>query len=174
MQEEVTEKVVAIAFRASKFTASSLYKAVKKYVEHQKQLESRIRAKRAEKKKEMGISSAKHGRMKVKQLMGQNAGASSIEIGHDINVFEKVARKYNVDFAVKKDKTVDPPKYITFFKARDADAISQAFKEYVYRCEKTKDRESLKKRLDKSQDIARKKAEKNIAHEKHKEQERSL
>ena len=43
-----------------------------------------------------------------------------------------VARKYNVDFAVKKDKTTEPPKYLVFFKGRDADAVAQAFKEFVY------------------------------------------
>ena len=44
----------------------------------------------------------------------------------NIKSFERVARKYNVDFAVKKDKTTVPPKYVVFFKGRDADAVAQA------------------------------------------------
>lgn len=50
---------------------------------------------------------ATHGKMSVKKLVGQGMGASSIEVtDNNIKSFERVARKYNVDFAVKKDKTV--------------------------------------------------------------------
>ena len=42
-----------------------------------------------------------------------------------------VARKYGVDFALKKDTSGDIPKYLVFFKARDADALTAAFKEYT-------------------------------------------
>ena len=58
-------------------------------------------------------------------------GVSSIEItDKNIKAFEKVARKYGVDFAVKKDKTVIPPKWLVFFKGRDADVVTSAFKEF--------------------------------------------
>ena len=39
--------------------------------------------------------------------------------------------KYGVDFAVKKDRSVSPPKYLIFFKGRDADALTAAFREYT-------------------------------------------
>ena len=66
----------------------------------------------------------KQGKQSVKELLGQNAGVSNIEITEgNIKAFERVAAKYNVDFAVKKDKTVSPPKYLVFFKARDADVL---------------------------------------------------
>ena len=67
-----------------------------------------------------------HGKTSVKKLVGEGVGVSSIEVTDgNIKSFERVARKYNVDFAVKKDKTTDPPKYVVFFKGRDADAVSQ-------------------------------------------------
>ena len=45
---------------------------------------------------------ATHGKMSVKKLVGQGMGASSIEVtDNNIKSFERVARKYNVDFAVK-------------------------------------------------------------------------
>ena len=44
--------------------------------------------------------------------------------------FEKYARKYGVDYAITKDKSVFPPKYLVFFKARDADAMTAAFNAY--------------------------------------------
>lgn len=63
---------------------------------------------------------------------GQNQGVSNIEItDSNIKSFERVARKYGVDFAVKKDRSVSPPKYLVFFKGRDADALTAAFREYT-------------------------------------------
>ena len=32
---------------------------------------------------------------------------------------------------MKKDKTTEPPKYMVFFKGKDADVITQAFKEFM-------------------------------------------
>ena len=62
----------------------------------------------------------------------QNQGVSNIEItDSNIKSFERVARKYGVDFAVKKDRSVSPPKYLVFFKGRDADALTAAFREYT-------------------------------------------
>ena len=48
-----------------------------------------------------------------------------------IKEFEKIARKYGVDYAVKKDRSSSPPKYLIFFKGRDADALTAAFTEYT-------------------------------------------
>ena len=42
-----------------------------------------------------------------------------------------MARKYGIDFAVKKDPAQG--KYLVFFKARDADALNVAFAEYTNR-----------------------------------------
>ena len=54
---------------------------------------------------------------------------------------KRIARKYGVDYAVKKDRSASPPKYLIFFKARDADALTAAFTEYtgkkVKKAEKT-------------------------------------
>ena len=58
-----------------------------------------------------------------------------------------MAKKYNVDFAVKKDRTVEPPKYMVFIKGKDADVITQAFKEFVKVNEKKHGRVSGKEKL---------------------------
>ena len=63
--------------------------------------------------------------------MKQNAGVSNIEITKDnIKAFESTAKKYGIDFALKKDSTETPPRYLVFFKGRDADALTAAFKEF--------------------------------------------
>ena len=38
-----------------------------------------------------------------------------------------------MDYAVKKDRSCSPPKYLIFFKGRDADALTSAFTEYTNR-----------------------------------------
>ena len=77
----------------------------------------------------------------MKQLIGQNQGVSNIEINDpSIRDFERIARKYGVDYAVKKDRSTSPPKYLIFFKARDADALTAAFSEYTQKKVKKADR----------------------------------
>jgi hypothetical protein len=36
-----------------------------------------------------------------------------------------------VDFAIRKDKSCDPPRYTVFFKAKDAEVLQQVLKEYA-------------------------------------------
>ena len=97
------------------------------------------------------------GKCRLRNWWGEGAGASSIEITDgNIKSFERVARKYNVDFAVKKDKTTEPPKYLVFFKGRDADAVAQAFKEFVYGNEKKNSRTSVRQKLKHFRDVVSK------------------
>ena len=44
--------------------------------------------------------------------------------------FERLARKYGVDFAVRKDKSVNPPRYFVFVRSKDSDALDSMFKEH--------------------------------------------
>ena len=69
------------------------------------------------------------GRQSLKQLASQNAGLANIEISDkNIKAFSHVAKKYHVDFALKKDTAAEQPRYLVFFKSRDADAITAAFR----------------------------------------------
>lgn len=134
INREVTNKTTALVFRATKLTGNTLAKAMRAYLNHRKQ---------SSHNKEPA-----HGKMKLSELVGQGQGATAIEVtDNNIKSFEKVAKKYNVDFAVKKDKTLDPPKYMVFFKAKDTDIISQAFKEFVKVNEKQKTKVSVKQKL---------------------------
>jgi len=69
-------------------------------------------------------------------------GLFSIE---DVNIrdFEHVARKYGVDFALKKDRSGDYPRYLVFFKARDGDALTAAFREFCARSDRAKKNPSI-------------------------------
>ena len=115
MQDEINEKTVALYIKTGKLTAEVLQKAMK--------------AALAQAKKQIGKQP--HGKQTLKQLMKQNTGVSNIEITKDnIKAFESIAKKYGIDFALKKDATETPPRYLVFFKGRDADALTAAFKEF--------------------------------------------
>ncbi|MBQ8053392.1 MAG: PcfB family protein [Lachnospiraceae bacterium] len=87
-------------------------------------------------------------RRKGNDLIGQNQGVSSIDISKtDLRGFEGVARKYGVDYAIRKDASVHPPKYLVFFKAKDADALTAAFNEYSAKALRRSERPSVLKQL---------------------------
>ena len=123
MQEEVENRAVTLVISATKLTGRLLKAAILKYLASRK--EKRLQKARAAPEKPTG-------KQTVKQLIGQNQGVSNIEITDpSIKEFEKIARKYGVDYAVKKDRSSSPPKYLIFFKGRDADALTAAFTEYT-------------------------------------------
>ena len=158
MERRAYEVFTAQAVCSTMLTADVLKKAMKMYLEHRK-----------------AGKQATHGKMSVKKLVGQGMGASSIEVtDNNIKSFERVARKYNVDFAVKKDKTTEPPKYLVFFKGRDADAVAQAFKEFVYGNEKKNSRTSVRQKLKHFRDVVSKDQNKERSREKNKDRGQSL
>ncbi|SES31908.1 Protein of unknown function [Butyrivibrio fibrisolvens] len=83
-------------------------------------------------KKYFGKEKEPTGKMPVKKLIKQGKGAQKIELdGEDIHLFNHLARKYGVDYAVVKDKEAGT--YKIFFKAQDADAISDLVADYTKR-----------------------------------------
>lgn len=119
MQEEVEMRAVTLAISTSKLSGRLLKAAIAKVL------------KEASKPKDKPPT-VKHGKQSLKELMAKDAGASSIEATNlRVGSFDRVARKYGVDYAVYKEKTAgSKDKYYIFFKGRDADAVSAAFKEY--------------------------------------------
>lgn len=68
-----------------------------------------------------------HGKQSVRKLMAHGTATNSIELSGDAKSFDRVARKWNVDYAVYK---TGPDKYLLFFKAGQADAMTACFSEY--------------------------------------------
>jgi len=138
MQEEVESRTVTLIINTTKMTANVLKSAISKYMDYRKS-----------KKQDHAQESVKpHGKQTLKQLVEQNQGVSGIEItDRNIKDFERVARKYCVDFALKKDRSGEKPKYMVFFKARDADALTMAFKEYTAKTDCKKERPSVLQKL---------------------------
>ena len=124
MQEEVENRTINLAISTTRLTARSVIAGIRKYLQHREKVKAR-----------KGIrDTAVHGKQSVKQLLGQNQGATNVEIDKDgIRDFERLAKKYGVDFAVRKDKSVDPPRYLVFVRSKDADALDAICKEYQAR-----------------------------------------
>lgn len=164
MHEEVSDKTVNLAVRTGKVTVRTLVQALKAYIRHR-------RNKSANKKIEK--NTPVQGKQSVKELIKQGQGVSSAEIGDEgIKDFKRIANKYGVDFAIVKDKAKDPPVYTVFFKAKDADAITQVLKEYSakqVKRKKTATRPSVLQKLKKFKEIVaktpRKEKEKKKEHE---------
>lgn len=148
MQEEVENKAVAFSIKTTKLTAKVLEAAIKKAL--------------AEMEKKQKNPKVYKGKQSVKHLVRQGTGVSNIEITDgNIKSFERVARKYGIDFALKKDTNSQPPRYLVFFKSRDADALTAAFQEYSgkivknHRQEKPSVRRQLKKFQEAIQNMAK-------------------
>ena len=62
----------------------------------------------------------------------------------NIKAFERTARKYGIDFALNKDSSEQPSRYLVFFKGRDVDVMTQAFKAFSARAVKKQERPSLR------------------------------
>ena len=134
MQEEVENRTLTLVVSGTKFTGRLFKAAISKYMAHR-------REKKLVKQRSRDSPVTPKGKQTVKQLIGQNQGVSNIEINDpSIKDFERIARKYGVDYAVKKDRSASPPKYLIFFKARDADALTAAFSEYTQKKVKKADR----------------------------------
>ena len=134
MQEEVENRTLTLVVSGTKFTGRLFKAAISKYMAHR-------REKKLNKQRGRDSPVTPKGKQTVKQLIGQNQGVSNIEINDpSIRDFERIARKYGVDYAVKKDRSTSPPKYLIFFKARDADALTAAFSEYTQKKVKKADR----------------------------------
>ena len=130
MQDEINEKVVALSVKGAKLTAETLQKAIKAML---------AQAKKQQEKQP-------HGKQTLKQLAKQNAGLSNIEITEgNIKAFEQTAKKYGIDFALKKDSTETPPRYLVFFKGRDA--LTAAFKEFSAKKLTQEQKPSIRKAL---------------------------
>ncbi len=128
MQEQVSEKIVALVIRldtkGAKLTAQELRKAMRAFLKFCNNKHKQRAANRESPK-------SQRGKQTMKQLMKQNQGLTNIEItDKNIKFFERIANKYSIDFALKKDKYSEKPKYFVFFKARDVDVMTAAFKEF--------------------------------------------
>ena len=150
MQEEVNEKTIALCIKGGKITADILKAALRKYLQEMEKEKAKSQQK-AQVKKEQKTQVVKRGKQSIKSMLDKGSELSNIEItDNNIRSFERVARKYGIDYSLKRDKSTDPPKYLVFFRAKDADVMTAAFKEYSGITLQKSKRKSIKLRLQKA------------------------
>ena len=152
MQEEVENRTLTLAVNGTKFTGRMLKAAIGKYMAHRKEVKQQ---------KNRDGPVVHHGKQSVKQLVGQGQGVDSIELTDpSTREFDRIARKYGVDYAIKRDRSSNPPKFLIFFKGRDNDAITAAFQEYAGKKVKKASRPSVLQKLAVFKDMVQDSAEK--------------
>ena len=146
MQDEVNEKTVSLCIRCGKVTANLLKAAMKKALGKMEQEKQKLKGQKQPKQDKE--DKTYKGKQSMDKLMKQNVQLSNIEITDgNIKSFERVAKKYSIDFSLKKDVNADPPRYYVFFKARDADVMTAAFKEYTGQSLNKDKKPSVRKKL---------------------------
>ena len=108
----MSRQTIAVSVKASKLTARALAYVV-----------AAVGRKIA---KEHRKAQTPHGKQSVRKLMGHGGDTNAIEVDTP-KLFDKVARKWGVDYAIRR---VGDEKYLLLFKARQADAITGCFAEY--------------------------------------------
>jgi hypothetical protein len=142
VQEQINERTIALSVKGAKLTGRMLAKAMNAFL-----------------KRSRASPKVKTGMQSVKSLTKSGASLQDVEItGDNIGSFKRIARKYNVDFALKKDVSSDPPKWSVFFKSKNGAAMDAAFKEYGKIQMKVKEKPSMLAKLQKYKEIAKQKS----------------
>ena len=120
MQEEVNEKTISLCIKGGKITAQILKAALIKLL-------AEMDKKKQQRKGEKG-QCKKIGKQSIKSLQQSGAQLTNIVVtDNNIKSFDRVARKWNVDYAFYQ---TEPGKYLLFFKSGQADAMTACFSEY--------------------------------------------
>ena len=137
MQEELENKSVVLATKAVKITGQTLAKLMRAALRKMRESGGKI----------------EEGKQSMKQL-AKGGSLSSVEITDDnIKAFDPVARKYNVSYSLKRDDASDPPRWLVFFRSKDMDSMTAAFKEFTSKMVKLeKDKPSVREHMKESRE----------------------
>ena len=158
--EEVNDKTIALAARVGKITADALRKALDKLLAELKteqgifddafQTMNSENSENTEKPNK--TPEFKTGKQTLKQLSRHNDGLSTVELkSPNLRLLHQTMKRHNVDFACVKD---GKGKYTLFFKGRDADTITHAFKQYTQKVIKRSKGQSINKTLTAAKEMA--------------------
>lgn len=114
LQEDVEQRSVALATKTSKMTAHLLAQLMRASL----------------RKIHKARNSPKEGRQSVRQL-SKGGKLENVEISNEnIKAFDPFARKYGISYALQKDNSETPPKWLVFFQSKDTATMTAAFKEF--------------------------------------------
>lgn len=109
LQKDTIDSTISFVVQASKVTKEVLKELMRDFLKNSKP----------------------HGQKRYGTIAKQGK-LESIEITqNNIGDFLKTAKKYDIDYALKRDSQTEPPTYHIFFTAASADTFKRAFNEYV-------------------------------------------
>jgi alpha-galactosidase len=139
MQEEADEKSINLCITSARMSAEFMASAMRAWSMH-------TRAAKGSKKQ-----AETHGKQSLKTLTESGAELAQIPIEKSgIADFSKEAKRFHVDYALVKDKSTEPPRYLVFFKAKNSAQLEQAFEAYSNRTLKKIEKERQEQAKQKS------------------------
>ena len=95
MQEEVDQKTIALAVKTGKLTAQVLQAAIQKYLAA----------------RQKGTGKARHGQQSYGSSKRTVPACPTLRsTDATIGLFKPCAKKYDIDFTLRKDRTTHPPR----------------------------------------------------------------
>jgi len=121
INEEITQKEFNLASRVGSMAYQEIKKAIDKLLADLTQRKGNPTPSKA--------PEVKSGKMTLKELQKQGDGLSTVELKDPhLRTLNKTLKKNGVDFSAVKD---GKGKYTLFFKGKDADTVTRAFKQYT-------------------------------------------
>ena len=150
MQEQIEREAIAISLKATKLTGRVLFIACRWLCQQGIKAYHKLET--------------PHGKQPVNKLMNHNCATNTIPLDGDTKLFDRVARKWNVDYSFHK---TGKGKYLLLFKSGQADAITAAFSEYSKRYMKRQ--QDKRPRIDKQfKEAAERVEQQRTKHKQHK------
>jgi hypothetical protein len=136
MQEEIVDKSIDVAARITNLTLSQILKALDTII---KGLEKKPDEKTPEQPKDPEL---KEGKQTLKELHKHNEGLANIELTNpNLRELNKYMKKADIDFSCVKD---GKGKYTLFFKGKNEDEMTHAFKRYTQKMIVREDKKAIK------------------------------
>lgn len=147
ISEEISGDMIKIGVRIGKLTGEAVIKGLEKLIA---ELEKTKNIPQPGKK----APEEKQGKQTLNQLKKQRGGLSTIELTNpDLRALNKEMKKAKIDFSVVKD---GKGQYTLFFKGKDVDEMTRAFKKYTQKViKRTENKPSIKKTLTEAKQAAK-------------------
>ena len=147
MQDETSQATMSLMIRSGQITARTLRDAIRQILMKRDVLETRVRDSSTEKQT-------------LRTLVRDGSEMTNIRVSREnIGDFEYIARKYDIDYSLKRDRSGEEPCYRVFFRARDWETLFNALEEYARRTELRRDRAeeplSVQRQLERYRETAR-------------------
>ena len=147
--DEISNDVISVGFRIGKLSAKAVLKGLEKLIDElEKTKDTPQPGKKAPEEKP-----EKQGKQTRRKLEKQNGNTTPIELtSPNLRLLNREMKRAKIAFAVEKD---GKGKYTLYFKGRDVDKMTRAFKRYTQKAIKqTNNKPSISKTLTAAKKVA--------------------